>query len=51
MIDKKKRLAIITIHDAAPVFEEKIYEFADELVKLNIKFNIAIIHFTKKNKK
>ena len=42
---QKKRLAIITIHDAAPVFEEKICEFTDELDKLNIKFNIAIIPF------
>jgi predicted deacetylase len=47
MIDKKRRLAVITIHDAAPVFEEKICEFADELDKLNIKFNIAIIPFYK----
>lgn len=51
MIDKKRRLAIITIHDAPPVFEEKIYEFADELVKLNIKFNIAIIPFYKEEQK
>ena len=47
MIDKKRRHAIITIHDAAPVFEEKICEFTDELDKLNIKFNIAIIPFYK----
>jgi predicted deacetylase len=44
---QKRRLAVITIHDAAPVFEEKICEFADELDKLNIKFNIAIIPFYK----
>jgi hypothetical protein len=51
MIDKKRRLAVITIHDAAPVFEEKICEFADELDKLNIKFNIAIIPFYKEEQK
>ncbi len=39
------RLGVVTIHDACPAFSKKIFESADELEKLNIKFNIALIPF------
>src|SRR6476646_3010887 len=39
------RLGLVTIHDACPAFSTKIYELADELERLDIKFNIALIPF------
>jgi predicted deacetylase len=39
------RLGVVTIHDACPAFSTKIFESADELEMLNIKFNIALIPF------
>ncbi|MDQ3903220.1 MAG: DUF2334 domain-containing protein, partial [Thermoproteota archaeon] len=39
------RLGVVTIHDACPTFSKKIFELADELERLNIKFNIALIPF------
>lgn len=36
---------MVTIHDACPAFSKKIFESADELERLNIKFNIALIPF------
>jgi predicted deacetylase len=39
------RLGVVTIHDACPAFSKKILESADELERLNIKFNIALIPF------
>src|ERR671934_2028672 len=39
------RLVVVTIHDACPAFSKKIFESADELERLNIKFNIALIPF------
>ena len=41
----KEKLAIVTIHDACPSFSDKIFNLADELEKLKIKFNIALIPF------
>jgi predicted deacetylase len=41
----KEKLAIVTIHDACPTFSYKIFKQADELEKLDIKFNIALIPF------
>src|ERR671924_2145107 len=41
----RPRLGVVTIHDACPAFSKKIFESADELEKLNIKFNIALIPF------
>jgi predicted deacetylase len=41
----RKQLGVVTIHDACPTFSEKIFESADELERLNIKFNIALIPF------
>jgi predicted deacetylase len=39
------RLGVVTIHDACPAFSTKIFESADELERLSIKFNIALIPF------
>ncbi len=39
------RLGVVTLHDACPAFSKKIFESADELERLNIKFNIALIPF------
>jgi predicted deacetylase len=38
-------LAVVTIHDACPAFSSKIFKFAEELEKLDIKYNIALIPF------
>jgi uncharacterized protein len=38
-------LGVVTIHDACPAFSTKILESADELERLKIKFNIALIPF------
>jgi hypothetical protein len=35
-------LTVVTIHDACPLFSKKIFNFADELEKLDIKYNIAL---------
>ena len=42
---KYPRLGVVTIHDACPAFSTKIFKSADELERLNIKFNIALIPF------
>jgi predicted deacetylase len=42
---QQPRLGVVTIHDACPAFSKKIFESADELERLNIKFNIALIPF------
>ena len=39
------RLGVVTLHDVCPAFSKKIFESADELERLNIKFNIALIPF------
>ena len=36
---------MVTIHDACPAFSTKIRESADEVERLRIKFNIALIPF------
>jgi predicted deacetylase len=41
----KEKLVIVTIHDACPFFSDKIFNLADELEKLDVKFNIALIPF------
>jgi predicted deacetylase len=41
----KEKLIIVTIHDACPLFSDKIFNLADEIEKLNIKFNVALIPF------
>jgi predicted deacetylase len=46
----KKFFAIVTIHDVAPEYSHKIFKAADELEKLNIHYNLAIIpHLKKRN--
>ena len=44
---RQELLAIVTIHDACPRFSTKIFHFADELEKLKIKYNIALVPFYK----
>src|SRR6476646_7532890 len=41
----EKPLAIVTIHDACPFLTSRIFKFADELEKLGIKYNIALVPF------
>ncbi|MFL6432135.1 MAG: DUF2334 domain-containing protein [Nitrososphaeraceae archaeon] len=41
----RPRLGLVTIHDACPAFSTKIFESADELERLNIKYNIALVPF------
>ena len=38
-------LAIVTIHDACPAFSSKIFKFTDEVERLDIKYNIALVPF------
>jgi predicted deacetylase len=37
--------AVVTIHDACPAFSTKIFNFTNELERLDIKYNIALIPF------
>jgi uncharacterized protein DUF2334 len=39
----KTKYGIVTIHDVSPLYFERIFHFADELEKLGIPFNFAII--------
>jgi predicted deacetylase len=39
----KSKFAIATIHDISPKYTDKVFQLADELEKLNIKFNFAVI--------
>ena len=48
--DDKKLFAIVTIHDVAPEYSEKISRVADQLEKLDIHYNLAIIPYLKKRK-
>ena len=41
----RSRLGVVTIHDACPSFSVKIFKSADELERLNIKYNIALVPF------
>src|SRR5919199_3294286 len=44
--DRPQRpLGVVTIHDACPAFSRKIFDSADKLERLNIKFNIALVPF------
>jgi predicted deacetylase len=42
---KQTPLAVVTVHDACPFFSRKIFKFADELEKLGIMYNIALVPF------
>jgi predicted deacetylase len=48
--DYKKHFVIVTIHDVAPEYLEKITQVADELKKLDIHYNLAIIPYLKKRR-
>jgi predicted deacetylase len=48
--DDKKLFAIVTIHDVAPEYSEKISRVADQLEKLDIHYNLAVIPYLKKRK-
>jgi predicted deacetylase len=37
--------AIVTIHDACPSFSTRIFKFADELERMTINYNIALVPF------
>ena len=43
----KEKSVIVTIHDACPFFSDKIFNLADELENLKIKFNISLVPFFK----
>ena len=38
-------LAVVTLHDAAPSFSKRIFEFTDALENLGINFNVGVIPF------
>jgi len=38
-------LAVVTIHDACPAFSSKIFKFTEEVERLDIKYNIALVPF------
>lgn len=40
-----KNLAVVTLHDAAPSFSKRIFEFTDAFENLGINFNVAVIPF------
>ncbi len=46
----KSKFAIVTIHDACPEFSKRVFQQADELEKLKIAFNFAVIPLMKKEK-
>jgi predicted deacetylase len=48
--NSKRFFAIVTIHDVAPEYSDKIFRAADELEKLHIHYNLAIIPYLKKRK-
>jgi Uncharacterized protein conserved in bacteria (DUF2334) len=39
----KSKFAIVTIHDICPAYSNKLFKAADELEKLAIPFNFAVI--------
>ena len=43
--DQEMATAVVTIHDACPAFSTKIFKFTNELERLDIKYNIALIPF------
>ena len=48
--NNKKFFAVVTIHDVAPEYSDKIFRATDELEKLGIHYNLAIIPYLKKRK-
>lgn len=41
-------LAVVTLHDACPIFSKNIFKITNELEKLDIKYNIALVPFFNK---
>src|SRR5690348_932264 len=39
------KLAVVTLHDAAPSFSKRIFEFTDAFESLGINFNVALVPF------
>jgi predicted deacetylase len=46
----KTKFAVITIHDVSPLYSEKILEVADQLEKLQLKYNFAVIPYHNEKK-
>jgi predicted deacetylase len=40
-----QHLVVVTLHDAAPAFSKRIFEFTDALENLGINFNVATVPF------
>jgi predicted deacetylase len=40
-----QHLAVVTLHDAAPAFSKRIFEFTDAFENLGINFNVATVPF------
>jgi len=40
-----QHLAVVTLHDAAPSFSKRIFEFTDAFENLGLKFNVAAVPF------
>ena len=40
-----QHLAVVTLHDAAPAFSKRIFEFTDAFENLGINFNVAAVPF------
>ena len=36
-------IAVVTLHDACPAFSTKIFKLTEELERLDIKYNIALV--------
>jgi predicted deacetylase len=48
--DNERFFAIVTIHDVAPEYSQEIFRAADEIDKLGIQYNLAIIPYLKRRK-
>jgi predicted deacetylase len=46
----EKLFAIVTIHDVAPEYSDKIFRAAGELEKLGIHYNLAVVPYLKRRK-
>jgi hypothetical protein len=40
-----QHLAVVTLHDAAPSFSKRIFEFTDAFENLGINFKLRLFHF------
>lgn len=41
----ENNLAVVTLHDAAPAFSKRIFEYTDAFENLDINFNVGLIPF------